>query len=118
MLLSGCVTGNEWVRVDAPTFSQSIDENPDAFLLDVRTEGEWEQDGHLKDAILIPHTELKSRADELPEDLDTMIHLYCRSGNRSQQAAQTLQDLGYTNLVELSTGITGWKDAGYDVVYD
>jgi phage shock protein E len=87
------------------------------FLLDVRTDTEWEQDGHLENATLIPHTELESRENELPEDKDTPLLLYCRSGNRSQQAAQTLQDMGFTNIIELESGITGWKNAGNPVVY-
>jgi len=47
-----------------------------------------------------------------------MILLYCRSGNRSQDAAQTLIDLGFTNIIELETGINGWKDAGMPVSYE
>ncbi|MGB1459216.1 MAG: rhodanese-like domain-containing protein, partial [Candidatus Thalassarchaeaceae archaeon] len=89
-----------------------INDNPDAFLLDVRTQGEWEDDGHLEDATLIPHTDLEDRESELPEDKDELILLYCRSGNRSQNAASTLLDMGYTNIVELQVGINGWKNAG------
>jgi len=110
-------TGETWERVDVDTFEQSIEDNPDAFLLDVRTQAEWEQDGHLEGAVLIPHSSLEIRADELPEDKDDLIHLYCRSGNRSVDAANTLIDLGYTNIVELKTGINGWKEANKPVLY-
>ena len=110
-------TSENWERVDVDAFEQSIEDNPDAFLLDVRTQVEWEQDGHLEGAMLIPHSDLEERADELPEDKDELIHLYCRSGNRSVDAANTLIDLGYTNIVELKTGINGWKDANKPVLY-
>jgi rhodanese-related sulfurtransferase len=53
----------------------------------------------------------------LPEDKDELIQLYCRSGNRSIDAANTLIDLGYTNIVELKTGINGWKEANKPVLY-
>ena len=66
---------------------------------------------------LIPHSELRDREGELPEDKEAPL-LYCRSGNDSQQAAATLQDLGFTDIIELETGITGWKDAGKVVSYD
>lgn len=119
LLLSGCLSGTTgWERVDVETFEQAINDHPDALLLDVRTSSEWEQDGHLQDATLIPHTELQSRESELPDDKDALILLYCRSGNRSQDAANTLQDMGFTNLIELESGITGWKNAGKSVVYD
>ena len=110
-------TGETWERVDVDIFEQSMEDNPDAFLLDVRTQAEWEQDGHLDGAVLIPHSSLEVRADELPGDKDELIHLYCRSGNRSVDAANTLIDLGYTNIVELKTGINGWKEANKPVLY-
>jgi len=118
VLLSGCISdATMWERVGASEFENGILDNPDGFLLDVRTQAEWEQDGHLENATLIPHTELESREGELPSDKDALILLYCRSGNRSQDAAQTLLDMGFTNLMELETGINGWKDAGLPVVY-
>ena len=117
-LLSGCIASSaDWQRVDVEEFDQAIEENESAFLLDVRTQTEWEQDGHLENATLIPHSELEEREGELPSEKDTMILLYCRSGNRSQDAAQTLVDLGFTNIIELETGINGWKDAGMPVSY-
>ncbi|MDA8551439.1 rhodanese-like domain-containing protein [Candidatus Poseidoniales archaeon] len=118
-LLSGCIASSaDWQRVDVEEFNQAIEENENAFLLDVRTQTEWEQDGHLENATLVPHSELEAREGELPSEKDTMILLYCRSGNRSQDAAQTLIDLGFTNIIELETGINGWKDAGMPVSYE
>lgn len=118
VLLSGCISdATMWERVGVSEFEDGIQDNPDGFLLDVRTQAEWEQDGHLENATLIPHTELESRESELPSNKDELILLYCRSGNRSQDAAQTLLDMGFTNLMELETGINGWKDAGMPVVY-
>lgn len=118
LFTAGCTSSSEnWIRVDVETFEDSIESNPSALLLDVRTQAEWEQDGHLEDATLIPHSDLEARADELPEDKDELILLYCRSGNRSQDAADTLLDLGYTNIIELKTGINGWKNADKPVLY-
>jgi phage shock protein E len=118
LFLSGCISGSEWERVDVIAFDEAISEDNGSFLLDVRTTSEWEQDGYIENATLIPHTQLESREGELPQDKDSLILLYCRSGNRSQEAAQTLVDMGFTNLIELESGITGWKDAGMPVMYD
>ena len=118
-VLTGCTSAEEeWLRLDADAFAQALETENEAFLLDTRTQAEWEQDGFLANATLIPHDALEDREDELPEDKSTTILLYCRSGNRSQAAAQTLLDLGYTDVRDLATGIKGWKDAGYDVEYD
>jgi phage shock protein E len=118
LFLSGCTSAESWERVDVEVFDQAINEHPDVFLLDVRTTAEWEQDGHLENATLIPHDNLEARVSELPSEKDSLILLYCRSGNRSQDAAQTLIDLGFTNIVELKSGINGWKDAGMSVSYE
>jgi len=115
--LAGCTVDPQWDRVGVDEFATTIKENPDGFLLDVRTTSEWNSDGYIEGATLIPHSEIVDRQDELPSDKDDLIMLYCRSGNRSQDAAQSLIDLGYTNIIELEVGITGWKESGNDVVY-
>lgn len=87
----------------------------DVILLDVRTPQEWEQDGHIPGATLIPLAELEARAaEELPKDAEIIV--YCRSGNRSAQAADYLVGAGYTDVSDMG-GIQDWVAAGYDVVY-
>ena len=48
-----------------------------------------------------------SCAEDSAHDKEQLIFVYCRSGNRSKQAAQKLADLGYTNIVEIG-GINDW----------
>ena len=115
--LAGCTIDSQWDRVSVDEFANAIENNPDGFLLDVRTTREWSSDGYIEGAKLIPHSDIESRQDELPSDKDDLIMLYCRSGNRSQDAAQTLIDLGYSNIIELEVGITGWKENGNEIVY-
>ncbi|MFQ5459601.1 MAG: rhodanese-like domain-containing protein, partial [Anaerolineae bacterium] len=59
----------------------------------------------------IPFDEIGTRANELPAK-DAPIVLYCRSGNMSTQAAKTLVDMGYTNIMELDGGFNAWRDSG------
>ena len=75
-------------------------------LLDVRTPEEYAA-GHIPGAINIPNEVIGS--DPIPElpDLDQLILVYCRSGNRSKQASEKLAQLGYTNVVEFG-GINDW----------
>ena len=76
-------------------------------ILDVRTKSEYES-GHIKGAINIPNETIGSNTiSELP-DKEQLILVYCRSGNRSRQAAEKLKKLGYTNLIEFG-GIIDWK---------
>lgn len=81
-------------------------------LLDVRTPEEF-ADGHIVDAANIAVETLASRLDEVPDDQPIVV--YCRSGNRSAQAARILQQAGYTNIYDLG-GIINWQARGYALV--
>ena len=75
-------------------------------IVDVRREDEYAA-GHIPGAILVPNESIGTeRPKELP-DLDQIILVYCRSGNRSKQASQKLADMGYVNVYEFG-GITDW----------
>lgn len=75
-------------------------------VVDVRRQDEYDS-GHIPGAVLIPNESIgTSRPEELP-DPDQIILVYCRSGNRSRQAAQKLFDMGYTRVYEFG-GISTW----------
>ena len=64
----------------------------------------------------IPSNPRAARAAELPKDKSAKITVYCRSGNESAIAAQTLIDLGYTNIDNLDGGMTAWTASGRQLV--
>lgn len=72
-----------------------------ALVVDVRTPREFAGNG-LDDAINLPLQQLGSRHRELGSQ-DTALILYCRSGNRSNQAKQLLEQLGYTHIIDLGS---------------
>lgn len=80
-------------------------------LVDVRTPEEFAT-GHIEGAVNISLQSLPQRLDALPKDQP--IVLYCRSGNRSNTAAQMLARAGYTQIVDLG-GIIDWRAQGYAV---
>lgn len=76
-------------------------------ILDVREQHEYDS-GHIPDAVLLPvGTITEDTAAAVIDDLDTVVLVYCRSGNRSKTASQALVDLGYTNVYEFG-GINDW----------
>ena len=82
-------------------------------VVDVRRQDEYDA-GHLPGAILIPNESIGCDSPEALPDYDQIILIYCRSGNRSKQAAQKLASMGYTNIYEFG-GITTWSG---DIVTD
>ena len=83
-----------------------MSKDDDHVIVDVRRQDEYDS-GHIPGAILIPNESITdTKPAELP-DLDQIILIYCRSGNRSKQAVQKLADMGYTNLYEFG-GIIDW----------
>lgn len=75
-------------------------------IIDVRRQDEYDA-GHIPGAILIPNESIGTELPKELPDLDQIILIYCRSGNRSKQAAQKLADMGYTNVYEFG-GISTW----------
>ena len=75
-------------------------------ILDVRRGDEFAA-GHIPGAINIPNESISDK--EIPElpDLEQLILVYCRSGNRSKQASEKLAAMGYSNIVEFG-GINSW----------
>lgn len=65
--------------------------------IDVRSADEY-QAGHLANAVNISHHHIAQQIATIAPNKDMPIHVYCRSGRRSEVALQTLQSLGYTNV--------------------
>lgn len=83
-----------------------IDSGEEHIILDTREQNEFDE-GHIPGAILIPYTEIESKAEEILPNKDKLILVYCRSGRRSKIASEGLAKLGYTNVKEFG-GIIDW----------
>lgn len=92
-----------------------------ATIVDLREPGERTQNGSIPGAVHAPRGMLEFYADPTSPyhidafDPDKRIILHCASGGRSALAADTLQEMGYTNVANLDGGFTAWKEAGKPV---
>ena len=112
MMLTACGQDKEndqgavYVNITAEEAKQIMDTEEGYIILDVRTQEEYDQ-GHIPGAIVISHEEIAEKAEKMLTDKDQLILVYCRSGRRSKIAAETLVELGYTNIKEFG-GIIDW----------
>ena len=84
-------------------------------IYDVRTKEEYSA-GHIAGATLLPSNEIASgKHPDVAKD--TPLAVYCRSGNRSAAATDSLKKAGFTNVTDLG-GLSDVKDRGYKLVTD
>ena len=109
-LLSGCSIRqsqeNPYHQITMQEALEMMQAQTDHLILDVRTAEEY-RSGHIPDAVNIPNETIGSSAIPNLPNKDQRIFVYCRSGNRSKQAAGKLAKLGYTNVFEIG-GISAW----------
>jgi rhodanese-related sulfurtransferase len=101
------------VRVVEPAEAAAVlDDAPaDLVVLDIRTPEEF-AGGHLPGAVNLDFYEPDFRQQLAELDRDVPYILYCRSGNRSGQARQMMQELGFADVVDVAGGIVAWQQAG------
>ena len=104
--------GGHWTNVTPDQLAQMM-ARKDFTLVNVKTPYIGEIDGT---DLYIPYDQLTARASALPSNKGARILVYCRSGAESAQAAQTLLDLGYTNVWNLDGGMNAWQASGRPIV--
>jgi rhodanese-related sulfurtransferase len=104
-------------ETNVATVKQRLDRGEKFAIVDVREDHEWAA-GHLPGAIHLGKGIIERDIEKTIPDPSTEIVLYCGGGFRSALAADNLQKMGYTNVISMDGGFTGWKDAGNPVVKD
>ena len=96
-----------YTKVNFEEAKQLLDSTPNHILLDVRDEEEY-LGGHAHGAEWFPLDEItEESALEMVPDKTTLVLLYCRSGNRSKQAADLMLAYGYEHIYDMG-GLLGW----------
>lgn len=105
IMLAGCgksdadTQNNTYEKITMSEGLARMESDENYILLDVRRADEFEA-GHIPGAVNLPNEEIGTEEiPSLPDKAQT-IYIYCRSGNRSKQAADKLLALGYTNIIE------------------
>ncbi len=96
---------------EAFTLIQTNQNNPDFVIIDVRTPEEFAE-GHIANA-----TNIDFRSETFPDELNNLDKnktylIYCRSGGRSGNALDIMEELNFREVYNMSGGISQWKAVG------
>ena len=83
-------------------------------LLDVRTQSEY-NDGHIQDAINIPHDQLLKEPQLVSAYKDSQMVVFCRSGVRAGKVIEMLEGLGFKEIIDIDGDMLAWNEAGHSV---
>jgi phage shock protein E len=116
ILLAGCSSTGSATTVDlnVSEFSQKINE-PDVIILDVRTPEEFAS-GHIEGALNINFNSGDFANEITRLNPSETYAIYCRSGNRSGQAASIMHKAGFHDVSNLDGGVIDWTNAGLPLV--
>lgn len=90
---------------------QRMRENPEAKLIDVREDHEWET-AHAAGAIHLGKGIIERDIETTVPNKNAELIVYCGGGYRSALAADALQRMGYTNVCSMAGGWKAWKESG------
>jgi molybdopterin/thiamine biosynthesis adenylyltransferase/rhodanese-related sulfurtransferase len=99
------------IREVTPAEADALRQRGGVALIDVREASEWDQ-GHVPGATHVSKSYLEQQIEAAVPSRDTPVVLYCAGGVRSLFAAQTLAQMGYTDLASMSGGFQAWKGQG------
>jgi len=93
-----------------PPKAQEIIANSSVNIVDVREESEFNA-GHIDHAILLPRGVLEFKINSIDQlsDKSAAVIVYCATGKRSALAANTMQGMGYNNVLSIAGGYEAWK---------
>jgi rhodanese-related sulfurtransferase len=111
------VVNDAKARIQEVTVADTRDRlsaNPEAKLIDVREDNEWDA-AHAAGAIHLGKGIIERDIEATVPDKATELILYCGGGYRSALAADVLQTMGYTNVFSMAGGWKAWQESGAPV---
>ena len=108
--------------VSPEELKQQLD-NEEIILVDVRSKEAIEAEGQIEGSVHVPRDMLEFHADQRPDnplrkeelDPEKKIVVYCGVGGQGTLSTKTLQDMGYSDVSNLTGGTKAWVEAGFNL---
>ena len=113
VLLSAC-SENYNSSITPTALNEIILSDDTPIIIDVRSETEFAE-GHIPGAINIPFNQIDNVVNDVNDDKEEPVYIYCASGRRADIAASKLANALYTNIVHVEGDMPGWAEAGLPV---
>jgi len=104
-------------ETNVPEMKKRLDAGEQMILVDTREDSEWAR-GHVPGAIHLSKGVIERDIEKTIPDHSAPIVLYCGGGFRSALAADSIQKMGYTNVLSMDGGWRGWTEAGLPIAKD
>lgn len=98
------------LEIDCRSVKTKLDQKADLLLLDCREKSEHDT-AHIKEAMLLPMSEMQARIAELDAHKNREIVVHCHHGGRSLRVTNWLRQQGYANVRSMAGGIDEWSTA-------
>jgi len=96
-------------HISVEDLARELESGKPIHVLDVREENEYQENNI--GAKLLPLSRLRNMdADEIEEWKNETVYVHCKSGQRSLQACMILEQLGFTDTVNVQGGIIEWQE--------
>ncbi len=115
LLLFSAYAQAKIAQIEPQALLDNIASQKISVILDVRSEQEFLQ-GHIQGALNIPYNQLIQHKALIEKYKTEDVVIYCRSGRRARIAYQTLQDLGFNQLMDLRGHINLWQALNFPLV--
>jgi rhodanese-related sulfurtransferase len=101
-------------EIDIGGYQKMVADGHKPLLVDTREDSEWTA-GHASNSLHLSKGIIERDIETKVPDKGALMVLYCGGGFRSALAADTLQKMGYTNVISLDGGWRAWQQAGMPV---
>lgn len=105
-------------EISPQALKSKLDQKDPLFIIDVREDTEWANSEHIPGAVHLSKGIIERDIEKKIPDITTPILVYCSGGFRCALVADSLQNMGYTQVTSLDGGLAAWTELNYPLQKD